>query len=78
MKELTAEIRQKLKDFVESPAGEFYISKLDDMISLKHYEAEESADSARDKTQHAKGIREAKNILIVDSKEVKGGRRIKK
>lgn len=67
---LTPEVRKQIKDFIESEAGVFYTAKLDKLIKNKHYKAEQSPESSRDYTQIARGIREAKNELLLDAQEV--------
>lgn len=67
MSQLNAELRKQTQDFVTSPAGEHFISKLDQLIAENHEKAENDGDKASQFTQRAKGVREAKQELIAMS-----------
>ena len=59
MIEINAEIRKSVRDFVDSPAGNWYIERLDSSIKHNHNKAEDNPEMSRDYTQRAKGVREA-------------------
>jgi hypothetical protein len=57
--------------FIESPEGIQYIRILDKMITQEHEKAEKSPELAMTFTQRAKGIREARDMAVSMSTEVK-------
>lgn len=54
----STELRKPYRDFyVESAAGQHARAELDRLIDLRHKDAEDNPDHARDYMQQAKGIR---------------------
>lgn len=63
---MNEDFTQRYKDFFrESPAGQHFIEKLEELINAQHQKAEDDPTLARDYTQRAKGVRET--IAIINS-----------
>lgn len=57
--------------FLKSEEGKYFMSELNRLIESSHEKAESNADSARDYTQQAKGVRQVIEHIQAATAELK-------